>query len=531
LTLSDDEVEELKKRLREDVGRSTSIFQLLIILEHGIQCLEDKGLRPPDVEAFLKSMDSLAGQLVKLSSCRIDLIDRALRKDPRIKKLHNYAHVIAEILQRECGSQTSASSTPTQQEGAVLEPKPSSFCRSRYEIQRLIGEGGMGTVWLARDVYTNSLVAIKTPKITGDPVRDDLNIKKIAVEAEVLKNLDHPNIVKFIDFFVDLQRPQLVIEYVDGEHLEKRVKAPSDVFSEKEAIELMKRLADAVDHMHDRNVVHRDLKPKNVFLVRDPELKVKVIDFGTAKFYHSQIEYGEGIYSPGGYTAPEQVRFMYSPQSDIWSLGGILFYTLTGLHPITVLPGYPNVRAPPAVEKMRQFRELDPKIVGVIKKALDPDPVNRYLRARDLIKDVLGESDLSERAAKPKVIVLGKEVEVEVSRVVIGRLTQTIVETTSKPVDKVVTRIEGDNLYVYVADEKSYISRLHAELVRKGGEWYLRDLGSLNKTAVLEGGEWKMVYNRYRVPSALYRLSSRAIISLGYDAKLGPYLVLTFISP
>lgn len=122
----------------------------------------------------------------------------------------------------------------------------------------------------------------------------------------------------------------------------------------------------------------------------------------------------------------------------------------------------------------------------VIRKALDPDLVNRYLRARDLIKDLLGESDLSERTAKPKVIVLDKEIKVEVSRVVIGRLTQTIVETTSKPIDKVVTGSSKTILYIYVADEKSYMSRLHTELV-KGGRAVFEGHGLAKQNGGLKG--------------------------------------------
>ena len=99
-----------------------------------------------------------------------------------------------------------------------------------------------------------------------------------------------------------------------------------------------------------------------------------------------------------------------------------------------------------------------------------------------------------------------------------------------RPIDKVLTITEGGNLYVYIVDEKSYISRLHAELIRRGDGWYIRDLGSLNKTAGLEGGEWRIIHSQYKTPSPPHKLGERALISLGYDEKLGPYLVLTFIS-
>jgi serine/threonine protein kinase len=469
---------------------------------------------------------------MKLASCRVDLIEKALRKDPRIKKLTGYTHVIMEIFQKECDVQTTSSIPIITIEKPVetVHRMHTTLLGNKYELQRIIGEGGMGIIWLARDTEANRIVAIKSPKITGNPVKDDLNIKKIMIEAEVLKNIDHPYIVKYFDFFIELQRPYLVMEYVDGEHLEKRIKNPSEAFSEEEAIEFIIKLADAVEYIHSKNIVHRDLRPKNVFIVTGKESKIKVIDFGTAKYYHSQIEYGEGIFSPGGYTAPEQIRFMYSPQSDIWSLGGILFYILTGRHPIEVLPGYPHVIQPPLLEMIPRFKDFDPRIANAIRKAMDPDPAKRYLRATDMIKDLTGQKDLSEATVKPKLIILGREIEIEAERVVIGRLTPSIAETAAKPIDKVLTIVEGNSLYIYIADEKSYISRLHAELIRKENEWYIRDLGSLNKTAILEGGEWRIVYNQYKVPSILHKLDKRTLISLGYDVKLGPYLVITFIS-
>jgi len=526
-------LDDIKKNIEIDIEKSISLFQLLLILEQYVESLENKGISSNEIEKLIKNISSLPRIFVKLTSCRVDLLERALRKDPRIKKLVNYTHVIMEIFQKECGVQTTTSIPLITIEKTIeVIPKPSStLLGNKYELQKIIGEGGMGIVWLAKDTVSNKIVAIKTPKLTGDPIKDDLNIKKITIEAEVLKNLDHPYIVKYFDFFIELQKPYLVIEYVDGEHLERKIKNSSEVFSEKEAFEFIKRLAEAVEHMHGKNIVHRDLKPKNIFLLTGKDSEIKVIDFGTAKYYHSQIEYGEGIFSPGGYTAPEQVRFMYSPQSDIWSLGGILFFALTGTHPIEVLPGYPHVTSPPLLEKIPRFKDLDPIIIKVIRKAMDPDPIKRYLRAIDMIKDLTGQKDLSELTAKPKLIILGKEIEIETERVVIGRLTRSITETASKTLDdKILTLIEQNNLFIYIADEKSYISRLHAELIKKGNEWYIRDLGSLNKTAVLESGEWKIVYNQHKVPSAPHKLSERALISLGYDMKLGPYLVLTFIS-
>ncbi|MEM4546566.1 MAG: FHA domain-containing serine/threonine-protein kinase [Nitrososphaerota archaeon] len=526
-------LKELISEMNEKIARSASLFQVLVLLEFYLKKLEDSGCSGSCLESAIKNADAVAKSLMRLSSCRLDLVDRVIKKDPRTVTVSKYMRVVIELLQQECGQQTYPSSPAIQEVQGISLSHHSEIPAivkqenrlGKYEIVKLLGEGGMGVVWLAKDSSSSGLVAIKGPKIYGEPIKDELNIKRIIIEAEVLKNLDHPNIVKFIDFFTESQKPYLVMEYIEGEHLEKKGSTIS--MDEKQLISFVKSISEAIDHMHDRNVVHRDLKPKNIYIPSTKPWSIKILDFGTAKFFHSQLERGEAIYSPGGYTPPEQLKFMYSPQSDIWSLGGVIFYLLTKQHPIVAMPDYPVVREPPRVEKY--VKDVDPRWIKVIKKAMDPDPVKRYLRASDLVKELIGEKDLSEKTVKPKLIVLGVEIPVEVERVVIGRLSQVVTSSAEKVHEKVVTMTEGNNLYVYIYDQNSYISRLHAELIYKNGSWYLRDLGSLNKTAILVGGEWKTVYNSYRVPSNLVEIGRRSMISLGYDDKLGPYLVISFL--
>lgn len=530
-----DSLKNIILEMKNKISGSITLFQLLILLDYYLKKLEEHGCSEECIEKNIKEVEEVTRELKRLSSCRLDLLDRVIKRDPRLTTINKHLRLIIELLQRECGQQTYFSSVIAQeaQETRAIEyekVKPMIERKNvvgKYEILKVLGEGGMGIVWLARDLSESRLVAIKAPKITGVPLRDEINIKRVIIEATILRNLDHPNIVKFIDYFVEAQKPYLVMEYVEGDHLEKYADLVSG--DEKNLIVFAKKLTDAVDHMHERNVVHRDIKPKNIYVTPTTPWNIKLLDFGTAKYFHSQLERGEAIFSPGGYTAPEQLKFMYSPQSDIWSIGAVLFYLITRQNPIVAMPDYPSLQAPPRVEDVLKNRDIDPKWIKVLKKAMDPDPVKRYLKASDMVKDLLGEKDLAERTVKPKLIVFGVEIPIEVERVVIGRLTQQIQSTTSERRGKVAIMVEGNNMYVYIEDENAYLSRLHAEIVYVDRAWYLRDLGSLNKTAILENGEWKLVYSAYKIPSKFVKLQKRSMISLGYDDKLGPYLVMTFI--
>lgn len=134
-------------------------------------------------------------------------------------------------------------------------------------------------------------------------------------------------------------------------------------------IDIMKQLCDAVSFMHRNNVIHRDIKPKNILVERKSSI-VKLIDFGTSRYYYDQPMSNEAVISPGGYTAPEQRRFLSSPQSDIWSLGAVLYFLVTGRDPEYDMPGYPdNVVVPPDPRKYNE--DVDERVVKVIRRAMD----------------------------------------------------------------------------------------------------------------------------------------------------------------
>lgn len=211
----------------------------------------------------------------------------------------------------------------------------------RYRLERPLGEGGMGTVWAARDDVTGRAVAVKLVK--DDEAHADRN-RRFAREARAAMAIEHPNVVRILDVQGDVAPdgtpPYLVMELLDGETLETRL-ARSGKLSLEQACGLMLPVAAAVGSAHAIGVVHRDLKPANIFLCSDG--RACVLDFGIAKLtFQSGGDTEEALTRSGDrlgtprYMSPEQVRGErdLDHRTDVWSLGVVLYECLAGAHPI-----------------------------------------------------------------------------------------------------------------------------------------------------------------------------------------------------
>jgi serine/threonine protein kinase/tetratricopeptide (TPR) repeat protein len=271
-----------------------------------------------------------------------------------------------------------------------------------YTIERLLGRGGMGSVWLGRrsDEKFEGKAAVKLLERRG---LGPSAVTQIRHEANLLARLSHAHIARLFDAGVrESGQPYLILEYVEGE--------PIDQYCQSRALPLMKRLLlfldvlDAVAYAQGQLVVHGDLKPSNVLVTHDGS--VKLVDFGVASLrtdtYAGPLESppaGPKALTPG-YAAPEQVRGdPLSAAADVYALGVLLHVLVTGRHPFGsgVSTGTELVRAamtddPPnastqvadAVEQRRVRGDLD----AVIARALERDPARRYLMAADLAADV-----------------------------------------------------------------------------------------------------------------------------------------------
>jgi tetratricopeptide (TPR) repeat protein len=228
----------------------------------------------------------------------------------------------------------------------------------RFEVERAIGSGGMGTVYLARDRHTGERVAAKTLRSTSEDRR-----KRFAMEAEALHKLSHPRIVRYVAHGqTTAGELYLAMEWVDGETLSVRLKRGA--MSLRDTFDLAVGISEALAAAHRRHIVHRDIKPGNLLLLDDSTRQVKLVDFGLARLEDSQAltRTGELLGTPA-YMSPEQARGDQDvdARADVFSLGCVLFRCLTGRRAfegdnIVAVLAKLVLETPPAV------RELNPKV-------------------------------------------------------------------------------------------------------------------------------------------------------------------------
>lgn len=394
----------------------------------------------------------------------------------------------------------------------------------------------MGTAWAAEDLINNKLVVVKAPKLTGEIELDQINVEKLRVEIDIVKLLNHKNLVRFVDsiFLEGGKIPLLITEFAIGDVMEKT--ASGNPASERESIECMSALLDCVQYLHSLNIIHRDIRPKNIIIdkrnFRDPTL----IDFGTAKLFFRQLDRAEGIVAPGGYSPPEHYQMSYSPQGDIWSLGGTLFFLLTGQHPLLALGDYPSNPSSPDPKLINP--RISDRLANVVIKSMRFSPTQRYPSAEEMKLDLLNIK--SKFRGGPVLIIRNEEIRVESNRVIIGRndtldalggnYTTIGLGSLGSTEDKspYVER-SGDRMLVKIDDPGHFISRMHIELFRSEGKWFARDLGSLNGSAVMTDSGWVPLHRGYKQESPAFVLDGNAMIALGYNPTRGPYLVVTLM--
>jgi serine/threonine protein kinase len=284
----------------------------------------------------------------------------------------------------------------------------------RYQILEQLCEGGMATVYKAYDSTLDRFVAIKVIRTDqfAPSILDEI-LKRFEREAKALAKLSHPNIVHVHDYGNYEGAPYLVMEYLPSGALKER---SGDPVSEQQALRILLPIAQALAYVHEHNIIHRDIKPANILLTEKglPMLS----DFGIAKL----LENNEGASLTGAgmtigtpeYMAPEQWTGQSGPQSDIYSLGVVLYELVTGRKPYTAdTPiGIMLKQAKEPLPPPSQFvPDLPKELENVILKALEKQPENRYKSMNDFAADLetlAGEQTLF-AGMKPESIRMGAQ--------------------------------------------------------------------------------------------------------------------------
>ena len=257
----------------------------------------------------------------------------------------------------------------------------------RYSIEKLLGRGGMGSVYLARDLDLDRPVALKIPSFS-DPAPADA-VERFFREARSAAVITHPNICPVYDAGDSGGVRYMAMGYIEGRPLSDYIK-PGRPQAERQAAAVVRKLAFAIQEAHDHGIIHRDLKPGNIMIDRRNE--PILMDFGLARNLQDAsqarlTQEGLAVGTPA-YMSPEQVqgRADLGPATDIYSLGVILYELLTATQPFRgniagILGQILHVEAKP----VRELRpELSPDIAAICAKAMAKDPAQRYASMRDL---------------------------------------------------------------------------------------------------------------------------------------------------
>ncbi len=373
---------------------------------------------------------------------------------------------------------------------------------SHYRVVEKIGAGGMGEVYRARDEHLGRDVALKV--LPAGTLGDEHARKRFRKEALALSKLNHPNIATVFDFDTQDGTDFLVMELVEGVTLSDKL--AGGPLPEKEITRLGMQLAEALEEAHERGVVHRDLKPGNVMVT--PKGQAKILDFGLAKLVRPEVasatatteSFTETQAAAGTlpYMAPEQLRGEgVDARTDIHALGAVLYEMATGQRPFPETQGPRLIdailhQAPQAPSGLN--RRVSPGLEGIILKALEKEPENRYQSAKEIAVDLRRLGTPGSAAAvlsarrQGMVLAVGIALVALVAVLVglnVGGLRQRLLGGATPPPGKIMLAVlPFDNLS---ADpEQEYFSDgLTEEMIAQLGRLHPQRLGVIARTSAM----------------------------------------------
>ena len=260
----------------------------------------------------------------------------------------------------------------------------------KYEIIKEIGKGATSAVYQAYDPFQRRQVAIKVvfPEALGDKEHGRRYKKLFVTEASLAGKLSHPHIVAIFDAAADEDGSYIVMEYVDGTTLEQYTR-PDNLLPIQNIVEIAYKCARALEYASRQGVIHRDIKPANILLAGESDIKIS--DFGAALTVAAETTQVSGIGSPA-YMSPEQVKEMpLTYQTDIFSLGVVMFQLLSGRLPFKGANNYSMIyqiinAEPPRLIEVRP--DIPPRIDAIVMRALQKDTAKRYQTWDEMAHDL-----------------------------------------------------------------------------------------------------------------------------------------------
>lgn len=268
-------------------------------------------------------------------------------------------------------------------------PKPFG----NYELLAKIAEGGMGAVYKGRSRETGQIVAIKI--VPPEAAKSPLLLKRFEQEFKAASLIDHPNVVKAIDYCGTGNSPFLVMEFVDGESLGQQVERDG-AMAESEAIRIIGQVCEGLHRAHKQGLIHRDVKPDNILLTRDGQT-AKLTDLGLVKDIEGELNLtktGRGLGTPH-FMAPEQFRNAKNAdvRCDVYSLGATLYTMLTGLIPFdktSPLDCWVKKSKNDFPEPRQANPKVSERVSWAVRRAMSADPAQRPASCREFMEDLTG---------------------------------------------------------------------------------------------------------------------------------------------
>jgi serine/threonine protein kinase len=281
--------------------------------------------------------------------------------------------------------------------------KPALFSVGKYDLLERVAEGGMGTVYKGRHRETGQIVAVKV--VAEHMLGNQVIIKRFEQEYNAASQLNHPNIVRALDYGTEGSVPYLVMEFVEGESLGQKLQREKYI-SEKESVRLIAQVAQGLYRAHKDKLIHRDVKPDNILV--SPDGTAKLADLGLVKEVEADLNLtrtGRGLGTPH-FMAPEQFKNAKNvdPRCDIYSLGATLYMMVTGempFHSSGPLEAYMRKIENKITPPRQLVPALSERLDWAIRRAMSADPDQRPGSCREFVEDLTGRSTRKITGSEP----------------------------------------------------------------------------------------------------------------------------------